>query len=49
MTKNNKKSNFIGFILGLLIGNKGIPLIWHIFYITSILILTINYYLKIYP
>jgi len=32
----NKKENFLSFLFGLVIGNKGIPIAWHVFYVAVI-------------
>ena len=39
MTQQNKTHAFITFILGLLVGNKVLPLITHAIYLAIILIL----------
>lgn len=36
---NNKKDNFLSFLLGAVLFNKGLPIFWHIIYWITILII----------
>lgn len=34
----NKRANFMAFLFGLVVGNKGLKFGWHIFYVTLIVL-----------
>jgi hypothetical protein len=43
---NDKRGNVIAFLIGLFFGRWGVPILIHVFYLTSILILWIKILLK---
>lgn len=43
----NPIKNIIGFLVGLVIGYKGIPILWHLIYLGVIIALSLIILLKI--
>jgi len=40
--KDSKKAAFLTFLFGLVLGNKVIPIMWHILYIAIIVLLLLS-------